>query len=130
MPRDLSSLARQGNEHGLSHILGELRIVHLPACGGIHQSDVPMHQRGKGGFRAGACVFLKQGGAVHPHHSLINARRKQKGTKFLNSSCAISSTSVGQTTESVPKIVDLLFFGHEDSFAFARSIENQFIANE
>ena len=66
--RELPGIPRQGHEHTLRHVLGQVRIADHAHGGGIDQVNVPAHQFGKRRFGAALGVIAQKllvGQTVH-----------------------------------------------------------------
>ena len=66
-----SGLAREKDEHGLGHILRQLRVLDLPQRAGVDQPRVPLHERMERRLRFVPRVGLDELPVVHVIHVSI-----------------------------------------------------------
>ena len=60
MRNQVPGFAGEHGERGLRDVLRQMRINHDPHCGRVNNTDVTLHQRGKGGFGPGRNIVAEQ----------------------------------------------------------------------
>ena len=59
-PTEAAGLAREDDEDRLSDILGQMRIAHLPECGGVDKRKVTLDELRERGLGLAGGVFGKE----------------------------------------------------------------------
>jgi hypothetical protein len=95
---------RQDDEDGLGDILRQMRVSHLPQCGGMNERKMSQDQRRKRRFGLAGSILLHQGHVIIPHFLRIMTADRQKRTIYF------SKTSQSQCGAWPAAVLDICIF--------------------